>query len=76
MLVNIFAGSDLTFGELDDLATIISQISSDDASVVVGGYDDPRMATLDEFRVTLVVTGLDKENDNYREEIRNFRYNT
>lgn len=59
ILVNVTAGLDLAIGELDDVGSTITEMASDDATVVVGTVIDSEM-TSGELRVTLVATGLGK----------------
>jgi cell division protein FtsZ len=60
ILVNVTAGLDLAIGELDDVGSTITELASDDATVVVGTVIDSEMSS-GELRVTLVATGLGKE---------------
>ena len=60
ILVNVTAGLDLSIGELDDVGTAITDLASDDASIVVGTVIDADMPE-GELRVTLVATGLGKD---------------
>ncbi len=60
ILVNVTAGLDLAIGELDVVGSTITEMASDDATVVVGTVIDSEM-TSGELRVTLVATGLGKE---------------
>ena len=60
ILVNVTAGLDLAIGELDDVGSTITELASNDATVVVGTVIDSEM-TSGELRVTLVATGLGKE---------------
>ena len=57
ILVNVTAGLDLSIGELDDVGSTITEMASDDATVVVGTVIDSEMAS-GELRVTLVATGI------------------
>ncbi len=57
ILVNVTAGLDLAIGELDDVGTLITELASADANVVVGTVIDSNM-TDGEIRVTMVATGL------------------
>jgi cell division protein FtsZ len=59
ILVNVTAGLDLAIGELDDVGSTITEMASDDATVVVGTVIDSEMAS-GELRVTLVATGIGK----------------
>lgn len=60
ILVNVTAGLDLSIGELDDVGSTITKLASDDATVVVGTVIDAEMSS-GELRVTLVATGLGKD---------------
>ncbi len=57
ILVNVTAGLDLSIGELDDVGTIITEMASADATVVVGTVIDSEMEA-GTLRVTMVATGL------------------
>merc|ERR1712127_915226 len=57
VLVNITAGMDMSIGEFEAVGDVIRTFTSDQATVVVGTVIDPEMK--DELRVTLVVTGLE-----------------
>jgi len=56
ILVNVTAGPDLNIGEFTDVGSIIEDIASDAATVVVGTVIDPDMG--EELKVTVVATGL------------------
>ncbi|MCK5725507.1 MAG: cell division protein FtsZ [Thiotrichaceae bacterium] len=58
ILVNITAGFDMGIHEFDEVGSIIRELASDDAIVVIGNALDPEMS--DEIRVTLVAAGLGK----------------
>jgi len=60
ILVNVTAGMDLAIGELDDVGSTITEMASDDATVVVGTVIDSEMSS-GELRVTMVATGLGKD---------------
>ena len=60
VLVNITAGPDISIGEFEDVGEVIKSFTSEEASVVVGTVIDPNMN--DDLRVTVVVTGLGKQN--------------
>ena len=66
ILVNVTAGLDLSIGELDDVGSTITQLASDDATVVVGTVIDSEMSS-GELRVTLVATGLGKDKKQVKE---------
>ncbi|MBC8210973.1 MAG: cell division protein FtsZ [Gammaproteobacteria bacterium] len=59
ILVNITAGLDLAIGELDDVGSTITEMASDNATIVIGTVIDSEMVS-GELRVTLVATGLGK----------------
>lgn len=56
VLVNITAGMNLSMKEFEEVGCTISDLASDDATVVIGTVIDPDMT--DELRVTVVATGL------------------
>jgi cell division protein FtsZ len=56
ILVNITAGPSLTMKEFEDVGNTVSDLASEDATVVVGTVIDPDMG--DQIRVTVVATGL------------------
>ncbi len=60
ILVNVTAGLDLSIGELADVGTAITELASEDASVVVGTVIDSDMPE-GELRVTMVATGLGRD---------------
>jgi cell division protein FtsZ len=66
ILVNVTAGLDLSIGELDDVGSTITQMASDDATIVVGTVIDSEMSS-GELRVTLVATGLGKDRKQIKE---------
>lgn len=59
ILVNITGGPDMSIGEFEEVGDAIKDFISDDATVVVGTVIDPEMS--DELRVTVIVTGLNRE---------------
>jgi cell division protein FtsZ len=59
ILVNITAGPDMKIGEFDEVGTMVKNYASDNATVVVGTVLDPSIS--DELRVTVVATGLGRE---------------
>jgi cell division protein FtsZ len=59
ILINITAGSDMKLGEFDEVGAMIKNYASDNATVVVGTVLDPDIS--DELRVTVVATGLGRE---------------
>jgi len=56
ILVNITAGMNLTMKEFEEVGSTISDLSSEDANVVIGTVIDPDMT--EDLRVTVVATGL------------------
>ena len=56
VLVNITAGMNLTMKEFEEVGAAVSDLASDDATVVIGTVIDPEIG--DELRVTVVATGL------------------
>ncbi len=56
ILVNITAGTNLTMKEFEEVGGTISDLASEDATVVMGTVIDPDMG--DDLRVTVVATGL------------------
>lgn len=58
VLVNITASSSMSIGEFEAVGTLIGEVTSDKANVVIGTVIDDTMA--DALRVTVVVTGLDR----------------
>jgi cell division protein FtsZ len=56
ILVNITAGTNLTMKEFEEVGGTVSDLASEDATVVMGTVIDPDMG--DDLRVTVVATGL------------------
>ena len=54
ILVNVTAGLDLSIGEFEEVARIVKEYASEDATVVVGTVIDPEMSN--QIRVTVVAT--------------------
>ncbi len=59
ILVNITAGLDMSIGEFEEVGDAIKNITSENATVVVGTVIDPELR--DEVRVTVIVTGLGRK---------------
>ncbi len=59
ILVNVTAGLDLSMGEFEEVGRTVSEFASEDANVVVGTVIDQNMQ--DELRVTVVATGLNRD---------------
>ena len=56
ILVNITAGTNLTMKEFEEVGSTVSDLASEDATVVMGTVIDPDMG--DDLRVTVVATGV------------------
>jgi len=56
ILVNITAGTNLTMKEFEEVGSTVSDLASDDATVVMGTVIDAELG--DDLRVTVVATGL------------------
>jgi len=61
ILVNVTAGLDLGIGEFEEVGNTVKEFASENATVVVGTVIDPEMG--DEIRVTVVATGLGREDE-------------
>ncbi len=61
ILVNVTAGLDLGIGEFEEVGNTVKEFASENATVVVGTVIDPEME--DEIRVTVVATGLGREDE-------------
>jgi cell division protein FtsZ len=61
VLVNITAGPSLSIGEFEEVGEVIKSFTSESATVVVGTVIDP--ALTEQLRVTVVVTGLGREQE-------------
>ncbi|KEA65379.1 Cell division protein FtsZ [Marinobacterium lacunae] len=61
VLVNIAAGEDLSLGEFTEVGNIVEEYASEDATIVIGTVIDPELG--DDIKVTVVATGLDRDND-------------
>ncbi|MDT8409492.1 MAG: cell division protein FtsZ [Wenzhouxiangellaceae bacterium] len=66
ILVNVTAGLNLSMREFEEVGTIIADLASEDASVVMGTVIDPDMN--DEIRVTVVATGLGQRRSQPKEK--------
>jgi cell division protein FtsZ len=58
VLVNVTAGPNMSIGEFQEVGDIIKNLTSENATVVVGTVIDPQLT--DELRVTIIVTGLEQ----------------
>ena len=56
ILVNITAGTNMTMKEFEEVGSTVSDLASEDATVVMGTVIDPDLG--DDLRVTVVATGL------------------
>ncbi|MCW8900646.1 MAG: cell division protein FtsZ [Gammaproteobacteria bacterium] len=63
ILVNVTAGMDMSIGEFEEVGNTVKEFASDNATVVVGTVIDPEMSG--ELRVTVVATGLGRENESF-----------
>lgn len=61
ILVNVTAGLDMGIGEFEEVGSTVKEFASENATVVVGTVIDPDMK--DEIRVTVVATGLGREDE-------------
>ncbi|MGH8653192.1 MAG: cell division protein FtsZ [Gammaproteobacteria bacterium] len=68
ILVNITSGPDLSMGQFEEVGNIIKDFASENATVVVGTVIDSDMA--DEVRVTVVATGLGRQEKPTQETLR------
>lgn len=59
ILVNITAGPDMSIGEFEAVGDVIKSFSSEKSTVVVGTVIDSNIGN--EMRVTVVITGLDRD---------------
>lgn len=60
VLVNITAGLNMSIGEFEEVGNVIQELTSKNATVVVGTVIEPEMNDSDSLRVTIVVTGLER----------------
>jgi cell division protein FtsZ len=58
VLINIIGGNDLTLGEATQISEIIHDAVGDDAQIIFGAGNDPRMEG--DVRVTVIATGFDR----------------
>ena len=56
ILVNITAGTNLTMKEFEEVGSTVSDLASEDATIVMGTVIDADMG--DDLRVTVVATGI------------------
>lgn len=56
ILVNVTSGPNITMGEFQEVGEIVRGIAAPDANIIAGTVIDPEMG--DEFRVTVVATGI------------------
>ena len=66
ILVNVTAGMDMSIGEFEEVGNTVKEFASDNATVVVGTVIDPEMSG--ELRVTVVATGLGRENESFSDK--------
>ncbi len=70
ILVNITAGQNLTMREFDEVGRAIAEFASDDATTIIGTVFDPSLQ--DELRVTVVATGLNRQNQRQSQDHHSF----
>lgn len=58
VLINILGGDDLTLGEATQISEIIHDAVGDDAQIIFGAGNDPKLSG--EIRVTVIATGFDR----------------
>ncbi len=61
VLINITGGMDLTIDEVTTISSIIQEAAGDEAEIIFGAVHDPTLEG--EVRVTVIATGLSKEED-------------
>ncbi|MBL4623118.1 MAG: cell division protein FtsZ [Immundisolibacteraceae bacterium] len=61
ILINITAGLDMSIGEFEEVGNVVREFASEDATVVIGTSLDPDANG--EMRVTVVATGLNRQQD-------------
>jgi cell division protein FtsZ len=61
ILLNICGGSDLTLFEVNDAATVISEVAHPEANIIFGAVIDDEMG--DEVRVTVIAAGFERWDD-------------
>jgi cell division protein FtsZ len=59
VLVNVTGGNDLTLHEVNEAATIISEVAGEDVNLIFGAVIDESMR--DEMKITIIATGFEKE---------------
>ncbi|HEX6306737.1 MAG TPA: cell division protein FtsZ [Longimicrobiales bacterium] len=59
VLINITGGMDLAIDEVTTISSIIKEAAGDDAEIIFGAVHDPTLEG--DVRVTVIATGLDKE---------------
>jgi cell division protein FtsZ len=68
ILVNVTAGLDMGIGEFEEVGNTVKEFASENATVVVGTVIDPEMK--DEIRVTVVATGLGREDEVQEQSVK------
>lgn len=71
VLVNITASSSMSIGEFETVGAAIGEVTSERANVVIGTVIDESMG--DDLRVTVVVTGLDRDESGADSQKHNFQ---
>src|SRR5690606_39583627 len=59
VLINITGGMDLAIDEVTTISSIIKEAAGDDAEIIFGAVHDPTLE--DGVRVTVIATGLEKQ---------------
>jgi cell division protein FtsZ len=58
VIINVTGGRDLTLAEVDDASKIVQEAAHEDANIIFGAVEDPRMEG--EVKITVIATGFDK----------------
>jgi cell division protein FtsZ len=70
LLINVVGGSDFSLSEFEEIMNIITERSSENATIISGYFIDDNMD--DEIQVTVIATGADKDKgEGCREEYKN-----
>ncbi|MBN1756423.1 cell division protein FtsZ [bacterium] len=59
VLINITCGTQCTLREVDNAASLISEVAGDDANIIFGSVVDPNAG--DEMRITVISAGFEKK---------------
>ena len=69
ILINITGTSEMTPQELKDIARVVEEVASEDATIIMGQVYDDELG--DEIRVTIVATGLSDPFDDHQVQHQN-----